>query len=65
MFLGQLLVDPTNVQSYVKRHGEALDESAGLFQRANAFKVAITKGKVSDLTDEIGTLRHFRIACIG
>jgi hypothetical protein len=60
MFLGQLLVDPTNVQSYVKQHGEALDESAGLFERAGSFKLAITKGKVSDLEGEIERLTEWR-----
>jgi len=60
MFLGQLLVDPTNVQSYVTKHGEEMDESAGLFQRAGAFKLAVTKGKVDDLTNEIEGLTQWR-----
>ena len=60
MFLGQLLVDPTNVQSYVTQHGEALDESAGLFERAGAFKMALTKGKVTDLSHEIDGLTAWR-----
>ena len=60
MFLGQLLVDPTNVQSYVTKHGEEMDESAGLFQRAGAFKLAVTKGKVEDLTNEIEGLTQWR-----
>lgn len=53
MFLGQLLVDPTNVQQYVAKHGEELDESAGLFQRATAYKLAVAKGKAKSLDDEI------------
>lgn len=60
MFLGQLLVDPTNVQQYVAKHGEELDESAGLFQRAGAFKLAVTKGKVDDLENEIEGLTQWR-----
>lgn len=60
MFLGQLLVDPTNVQQYVAKHGEALDESAGLFQRAGAFKLAVTKGKIDDLENEIEGLTQWR-----
>lgn len=60
MFLGQLLVDPTNVQNYVAQHGEALDESAGLFERAGSFKLAVTKGKVNDLSNEIEGLTAWR-----
>lgn len=60
MFLGQLLVNPTNVQSYVMQHGDELDESAGLFQRATAFKVAIAKGKATELNNEIEGLMAWR-----
>jgi hypothetical protein len=60
MFLGQLLVDPTNVQEYITKHGEELDESAGLFERAGAFKLALTKGKVDALANEIEEFTKWR-----
>lgn len=59
MFLGQLLVEPEKAKNYVERFGEEIDESAGLFQRATAYKLAVAKGKAKELDDEIKGLTEW------
>ena len=53
MFLGQLLIEPGKAKDYVENFGEEVDENAGLFQRATAYKLAVAKGKAKDLDEEI------------